>query len=342
MAEQAAGRQSIQFQNPVSVISGASVVGKKEGEGPLRDAFDLVGDDPMFGTDSWEEAESTLQKETAGLAIAKAGLQKWQIRMIFAGDLLAQSVASSFGIADFQIPVYGLYGACSTMGEALSLGAMAVAGGYAQYVLSITSSHFGSAEKEFRFPLSYGNQRPLSATWTVTGSGACVLGREDGSAQITGLTTGKIVDYGLKDSQNMGACMAPAACDTIYQNFMDFNRMPEYYDRIITGDLGEVGQRILWDLLLEKGYDIRKQHMDCGLEIYDREAQDTQAGGSGCGCAATVFASYVLPRIEAGEWKRVLFVPTGALLSKVSFNEGKSVPGIAQGVIVESARKGGK
>ncbi len=340
MAQQVIGQQSIQFQTPVSILSGASIVGKKEGEGPLGDVFDMVGDDPMFGTNSWEEAESTLQKETAALAIAKAGLEKWQIRMIYAGDLLAQSVASSFGIADFQIPVYGLYGACSTMGEALSLGAMAVAGGYAEHVLSVTSSHFGSAEKEFRFPLSYGNQRPLSATWTVTGSGACVLGESGGNAQIVGLTTGKIVDYGLKDSQNMGACMAPAACDTIYQNFMDFNRMPEDYDRIVTGDLGKVGQRILWDLLMEKGYDIRKQHMDCGLEIYDGKTQDTHSGGSGCGCAASVFASYILPKVEKGEWKRVLFVPTGALLSKVSFNEGKSVPGIAHGVVLESIEKG--
>ena len=340
MAQQVIGQQSIQFQTPVSILSGASVVGKKEGEGPLGDVFDMVGDDPMFGTNSWEEAESTLQKETAALAIAKAGLEKWQIRMIYAGDLLAQSVASSFGIADFQIPVYGLYGACSTMGEALSLGSMAVAGGYAEYVLSVTSSHFGSAEKEFRFPLSYGNQRPLSATWTVTGSGACVLGETGGKAQITGLTTGKIIDYGLKDSQNMGACMAPAACDTIYQNFMDFNRMPEDYDRIVTGDLGEVGQKILWDLLLEKGYDIRKQHMDCGLEIYDGKTQDTHSGGSGCGCAASVFASYILPKVESGEWKRILFVPTGALLSKVSFNEGKTVPGIAHGVVLESVEKG--
>ncbi len=342
MTEQTIGRQSIQFQNAVSILSGAAIVGKKEGEGPLGDAFDMIGDDPMFGTNSWEEAESTLQKEAVGLAIAKAGLQKWQIRMIYAGDLLAQSVASSFGIADLQIPVYGLYGACSTMGEALSLGSMAVAGGYAQYVLSVTSSHFGSAEKEFRFPLGYGNQRPLSATWTVTGSGACVLGREGGKAHIAGLTTGKIVDYGLKDSQNMGACMAPAACDTIYQNFMDFNRMPEDYDKIITGDLGQVGQKILWDLLMEKGYDIRGQHMDCGIEIFDPETQDTHSGGSGCGCAASVFAAYILPKIEAGEWKRILFVPTGALMSKVSFNEGQNVPGIAHAVIVENAEKGGE
>lgn len=342
MDVQTVGRQSIQFKEPVSIMSGAAIVGKKEGEGPLGGLFDMIGEDPMFGTDSWEEAESTLQKETAGLAIAKAGLKDWQIRMIYAGDLLAQSVASSFGIADLQIPVYGLYGACSTMGEALSLGSMAVAGGYGEYVLAITSSHFGSAEKEFRFPLAYGNQRPLSATWTVTGSGACVLGRQGGKARITGLTTGKIIDYGVKDPLNMGACMAPAACDTIYQNFMDHNRMPEDYDKIVTGDLGKVGQQILWDLLAEKGYDIRKQHMDCGLKIYDGKTQDTHSGGSGCGCAAAVFASYILPKIGSGEWRRVLFVPTGALLSKVSFNEGQNIPGIAHAVVVESAGKGGE
>ena len=340
MSGQTIGQQSIQFREPVFIISGASIVGKKEGEAPLGDAFDLVGEDPMFGTDSWEEAESTLQKETAGLAIAKAGLKNWQIRTIYAGDLLAQSVASSFGIADLGIPVYGLYGACSTMGEALSLGSMAVAAGYGEYVLAVTSSHFGSAEKEFRFPLSYGNQRPLSATWTVTGSGACVLGRQGGRARIMGVTTGKIIDYGLKDPQNMGACMAPAACDTIYQNFMDFDRMPEDYDKIVTGDLGKVGQQILWDLLAKKGYDIRKQHMDCGLKIYDGKTQDTHSGGSGCGCAATVFVSYILPKIESGEWERVLFVPTGALMSKVSFNEGQSVPGVAHAVVVETAGKG--
>ena len=269
------------------------------------------------------------------MAIGKAELENWQIHTIYVGDLLAQTIASSFGIIGFDTPVSGLYGACATMGEALSLSSMSVAAGYGDYVVAVTSSHFGSAEKEFRFPLGYGNQRPLSATWTVTGSGACVLGTKGGKARITGITTGKIIDFGLKDSLNMGACMAPAACDTIYQNMMDFNRMPEDYDRIITGDLGEVGQHILFDMMKEKGFDIEKQHMDCGIEIYDKESQDTHAGGSGCGCSAVTFASYILPKIEKGEWKRVLFVPTGALLSKVSYNEGKSVPGIAQAVVVE-------
>ena len=334
--KQTIGKQSIQFEHAVHILSGASIVGKKEGDGPLGKCFDVIGgEDGMFGCQSWEEAESVLQKEAVSMAIGKAELETWQIRTIYVGDLLAQTIASSFGIIGFDTPVYGLYGACATMGEALSLSSMSVAAGYGDYVVAVTSSHFGSAEKEFRFPLGYGNQRPLSATWTVTGSGACVLGTKGGKARITGITTGKIIDFGLKDSLNMGACMAPAACDTIYQNMMDFNRMPEDYDRIITGDLGEVGQHILFDMMKEKGFDIEKQHMDCGIEIYDKESQDTHAGGSGCGCSAVTFASYILPKIEKGEWKRVLFVPTGALLSKVSYNEGKSVPGIAQAVVVE-------
>ena len=255
--------------------------------------------------------------------------------MIFAGDLLAQSIASSFGLVDLNCPLYGLFGACSTMGEALSLGAMAVAGGYGDRVLAVTSSHFGTAEKEFRFPLAYGNQRPPSASWTVTGSGACVLEKTKSRVKITGATTGKIIDYGLKDNQNMGACMAPAACDTIAQNLVDFNREPADYDRIVTGDLGVVGREILLELLKKKGYDISEQHSDCGMLIFDPAKQDTGAGGSGCGCAASVLAEYLLPKLENGEWKRILFVPTGALMSKVSFQEGSSVPGIAQAVVIE-------
>ena len=246
------GKQSICFEQPAYVLSSASVVGKKEGEGPLKDCFDKIHEDPALGEENWETAESAMQKEALELAVQKAGLQNSQLRLIFSGDLQAQSVASSFGLQGFERPVYQLYGACSTMGEALGLAAMAVSGGYADYTAAVTSSHFGTAEKEFRFPLEYGNQRPLSATWTVTGSGACVLGKEGGKVAITGITSGKIVDYGFKDSLNMGACMAPAACDTIYQNLQDFGREPGDYDRIITGDLGQVGQKILFDLLKEK------------------------------------------------------------------------------------------
>lgn len=337
------GKNSISFTEEVYIQSTASIVGPKEGEGPLGTVFDRVEQDALLGTGCWEEAESRLQTEAAKLAIEKAGLTKEDIRFIFAGDLLAQGIASSFGLAELSRPLYGLYGACSTMGEALSLGAMSIAGGYADYVLSLTSSHFGSAEKEFRFPLGYGTQRPLSASWTVTGSGACVLGKKPGSVRITGLTAGEIVDYGLKDSQNMGACMAPAACSTICRNFMDFQRKPEDYDRIFTGDLGKVGKEILLELLQQKGYEISEQHRDCGLLIFDGGTQNTHAGGSGCGCCASVFSAYIYPRIAAGEWKRILFVPTGALLSKVSFNEGKTVPGIAQAVVMEYVEsEGGK
>ena len=333
------GLQSLAFEKPVYILSAASVVGHLEGEGPLGKCFDYVEEDPMMGVNSWEEAESQLQLKAAKASLEKAGKKPEQVRMFFAGDLLAQSIASSFGIVELERPLYGLFGACSTMGEALSLGAMAVAASYADCVLAMTSSHFGSAEKEFRFPLAYGNQRPPYASWTVTGSAACVLGTEKTGAKIAGITSGKIVDYGLKDSNNMGACMAPAACDTISRHLMDFNRQPEEYDKIITGDLGSVGKEILLELLQQKGYDISKQHMDCGMEIYDEKSQDTGAGGSGCGCAAAVFASFVLPKIEDGTWKRVLFVPTGALMSKVSFYEGQSVPGIAQGVVAEHTGK---
>lgn len=342
MEKQFLGKQSISFREPVYIQGFASVVGKKEGEGPLGAYFDRVEEDDKFGKKTWEEAESALQQETARMAIIKAGLQPEDVRMIFAGDLLAQSIASSFGIEELDRPLYGLFGACSTMGEALSLGAMMVAGGYGEQILAVTSSHFATAEKEFRFPMGYGNQRPLSASWTVTGSGACVVGTKKQRIKITGVTTGKITDYGLKDSQNMGACMAPAACSTIFQHLVDFGRKIRDYDKIITGDLGYVGQQILLDMMEQQGYALGELHEDCGIWIYDKETQDTHSGGSGCGCSASVLAGYILPKIASGEWKRVLFVPTGALMSKVSFYEGNSVPGIAQAVVLEHEEEEGR
>lgn len=334
--KQYVGKQSIQFERAPHIIGSASVVGKKEGEGPFGRKFDLICDDDKFGEENWEKSESTMQREALQLAFANAKLQPYQIRCLFGGDLLGQLIATSFGVENYNIPLFGLYGACSTCGESLSLAAMTIAGGFADYTAAVTSSHFASAEKQFRFPLGYGNQRPLSATWTVTGSGAFVLAEKGGRVQISGFTTGKVVDFGVKDSMNMGACMAPAACDTIYQNLMDFERQASDYDAIITGDLGYVGQKILIDLLKEKGFDISAQHQDCGIEIYDRETQDTHSGGSGCGCSAVMLSAYILPRLEKGVWKRVLFVPTGALLSTVSFNEGQSVPGIAHAVVLET------
>ena len=345
------GKQSLCFTEAPFIISTANIVGKKEGEGPLAGHFDVIGEDDKFGQNTWEEAESTLQKEAFTMAVGRAGLKKEDIRYLFAGDLLGQTMATSFGVLDFQVPLFGLYGACSTCGESLSLGAMCVAAGYADHVVTMTSSHFASAEKQFRFPLEYANQRPKSATWTVTGSGACVLGdkpplsgdfpnasplrHENGCAVITAVTTGTVIDFGFRDSLNMGGCMAPAASDTISRHLTDFRRQPSYYDAIITGDLGRVGQRILFDLLGEKDISISSRHYDCGLLIFDNDAQDTHSGGSGCGCAAAVLAAFILPRIVSGQWKKVLFVPTGAMLSKVSFNEGESVPGIAHGIVIE-------
>lgn len=329
------GSQSIRFGTPPYLISSGSVAGSKESEGPLGKLFDMVNQDDLFGAKTWEEAESNMQKEACVLALGKAHMKPEDVRFLFGGDLLRQGIATSLGIEALQIPMFGLFGACSTSGEALALAAMSVAAGYGDCMLAVTSSHFGSAEKEFRFPLGYASQRPLSAHWTVTGSGAFLVGTKNSHVQISGVTIGKIVDYGLKDSQNMGACMAPAAMDTIVSNLQDFNHTIEDYDRIVTGDLGYVGQSILFDLMLEKGYDIRTKHLDCGMTIFDQKRQDTHAGGSGCGCAAVTLSAYILPKIRKGEWKRVLFVPTGALMSTVSFNEGASVPGIAHGIVLE-------
>ena len=349
--EQGSGR----LQTPVYILQSGSVVGTKEGQGPLGELFDSVGKDDLFGEADWEEAESALQKKAVELALAKANVEEKEIDVLYSGDLLGQGIASSFGIADYHIPYMGLYGACSTCGEALILGCEAIESGLANRAVCVTSSHFASAEKEFRFPLDYGNQRPLSATWTVTGSAAFVLGNERAAeqykkdltsvvsggyrrprAKITGFTVGKIVDFGLKDSMNMGPCMAPAAADTILRHFADFDTSPAKYDAILTGDLGKVGRQVLIDLCLEKGYDISANHNDCGMLLFDCEKQDVHSGGSGCGCSAVTLAAYVLKQLEEGKWKKVLFVPTGALLSKVSFNEGRSVPGVAHAVVLET------
>lgn len=361
------GKQSITFEKPPWIISSGCVAGTKEAEGPIGHEIDLVGEDDNFGCDIWEEAESTLQKEALTIALGKARLKAEELRYLFAGDLLGQSMATSFGLQQFDLPLFGLYGACSTAGESLALAAMTVSAGYANLAGAVTSSHFASAEKQFRFPLEYANQRPLCTTWTVTGAGAFVLGRDryktenrcksglekeectktQGVQQkeckgeaccdvcITGITPGKIVDYGVRDSMNMGAAMAPAAAACIAAHLGDFSRSPSYYDKIITGDLGAVGREILIELLQQKNIDIGSCHTDCGLEIFDNERQGTGSGGSGCGCAAVTMSAHFLPMMRRGELKRVLFVPTGALLSKISFNEGENVPGIAHAVVLE-------
>ena len=333
------GQRSIALEHPPCILSSGCVAGQKEAEGPLGSYFDWIENDPMCGGKSWEEAESLLQQKAATLALEKAGLSPTDIRYLVAGDLLGQLIATSFGVESLNIPMFGIYGACSTMGEAMSIGAILVDGGYADKVISLTSSHFAGAEKQFRFPLSYGNQRPLSATWTVTGSGAVVMGEVPAGKKnwigVCKITTGKVTDFGIKDSMNMGACMAPAAFDVIYNHLSDFGLQANYYDKIITGDLGMVGKEILLDMMKEKGLDISEQYMDCGIEIYDSTMQDTHSGGSGCGCSAITLAGYILQKMKRKDWKRVLFVPTGALLSTVSFNEGNTVPSIAHGVALE-------
>lgn len=343
------GSSAMIFDRPPVIFESACTAGKKESEGPLGTMFDQVWSDDHLGMKTWEEAESRLQEEAVKLLFEKAKLPVSEIDYFFAGDLLGQIIASSFGLENFRQPVFGLYGACSTIGEALILSSVCLEAGGAKKILAITSSHFASAERQFRFPLGYGNQRPLSATWTVTGSAAFIIACPDSHdsekikekmkhcPQITAAIPGRIVDMNVRDSMNMGACMAPAAADTIETYFRDTGDDPMSFDHIITGDLGYVGRDILLEIMQKKGFDIGRQHMDCGIEIFDRKKQDTHSGGSGCACSALVLSSMILPRLQSGEWKKVLFMPTGALLSQVSFNEGKGVPGIAHGVVIESA-----
>ena len=334
-------KRCIKLNAPVYVENSASVVGPKEGASYFAENFDLVCKDPFLEMDSWEAAESELQRKSLAILMDKSGLVEEEIDCIFSGDLLSQTTASSYGLLSFGIPNYGIYGACSNCGATLALGAVLLSGGYVDKVVAITSSHFGSAEKEFRFPLGYGAQRPLSATWTVTGCGAFLLttgkrSEHERKVCITHIVMGEIVDSGLKDAQNMGGCMAPAAALTIGSALKELPFSLEEYDQIITGDLGEVGAIALYDLLSLEGFDIVDKHSDCGLLIYDREKEDVHAGGSGCGCSATILAAYVLPKLRSGEWKRVLFAPTGALLSKLRSEEGMTIPAIAHGVVLES------
>ncbi len=329
------GKQSIQFDYAPYVISSGNVVGKKEKEGPLGTLFDAHSEDTLWGEKTWELAEGTMQQNACNITLKKAGEKAEEVRFLYGGDLLRQGIATSMGLEKLQIPLFGLFGACSTSGEALALAAMSVAAGYGERTMAVTSSHFATAEKEFRFPLGYASQRPCCSSWTVTGSAAFLIGNRKSHVKISGVTIGKIVDFGITDSQNMGACMAPAACDTIFRNLEDFLYSEEEYDKIVTGDLGEIGQSILYDLLEKKGKHIRERHLDCGMLIFDKEKQNTNAGGSGCGCAAVTLSAYILPKIESGVWKKVLFVPTGALMSTVSHNEGESVPGIAHGIVLE-------
>ncbi|MFA5575717.1 MAG: stage V sporulation protein AD [Tissierellaceae bacterium] len=329
------GMQSVKFQNPPSILSTYSIVGPKEGEGPLKDYFDLILEDDMWGQESFEKAESKIQEETIKSALSNGNLTNKDIDYLLAGDLLNQIITSSYTARQLNIPFYGLYGACSTMTESLSLGAMLIDGGFAQKVICATSSHFSSAERQFRFPLEYGSQRNFSSQWTVTGAGATILSAEGNGPYITYATTGKIVDMGIRDATNMGAAMAPAAMDTLINHFNDTGFSPQDYDLIVSGDLGSIGKSIVIDLMQEKGYALSDNFTDCGYEIFDSKEQDTHAGGSGCACAATVFNGYIYKEIMKGSFNRVLLVATGALHSTTINQQGESIPSIAHAVTID-------
>ena len=313
------------------VISFASAVGKKEGQGPLAKEFDEIYEDTTMGEDSWEKAESLYLKSAIGKALSKSGLNKSDIDVICSGDLLNQCIGSSFGIRDFQLPFCGVYGACSTMALSLCMTTLMLETGSFSNCIAATSSHFCSAEKQFRKPLEYGGQRPPSAQWTVTGSGAVVLGKDGGrGVYIDKIHLGTIQDLGILDSNNMGAAMAPAAKKTIADFLSDTGTKPSDYDAIFTGDLGSVGSELLCELMLkEEGIDLFGVHKDCGLMIFDRETQDVHAGGSGCGCSGSVLCSHILSGLHKGKYKNILFVATGALMSTVSSLQGQTIPGIA-------------
>ncbi|MCX8129266.1 MAG: stage V sporulation protein AD [Clostridia bacterium] len=335
MSNKRNGKQTVKLQNPPSIAAAASIVGPKEGQGPLRKFFDNIIDDEMWGEKSWEKAESKLMRETFSKLVTKSGKLMNDIDYIIAGDLLNQCIAANYGLRESNIPFFGIYGACSTMAESISLGSMLIDGGFADNIACMTSSHFCSAEKQFRFPLELGGQRPPTAQWTVTGSGGVLLTSQGTGPFITCVTTGKIVDMGIKDANNMGAAMAPAAVDTILAHFQDTGLEPQFYDLIITGDLGMVGRCICEGLLKENGFDISGRYNDCGLMIYDREKQDAHAGGSGCGCSATVFAGFIYNEITKGNLNNVLFVATGALMSPTSTQQGESIPSVAHAVSIQ-------
>ena len=329
------GRQTVKLTDPPKIIATYSIVGPKEGEGPLKDYFDEILNDDTCGEDSYEKAESQMMHKAIESAMKRANLKAEDIDYLFAGDLLNQITSSSFAARQLSIPYYGLYGACSTMAESLSIASLIMDGGYANNVIASTSSHFSSAERQFRFPLEYGSQRAATAQWTVTGSGAMVLGKEGNYPQVTYVTTGVVKDYGIKDPNNMGAAMAPAAVDTIYCHFKDTGRSPKDYDVIATGDLGLVGKEITIKLMKELGYDLSRNYVDCGEIIFNNQEQNTDSGGSGCGCSAVVSSGYFYKKLMDREIKSLLLISTGALMSTTSSLQGESIPGIAHAVAIE-------
>ena len=332
------GNRTVKLANPPSVLSFANIGGKFESQGPLREYFDELEQDSFFGAKTWEKAESAMQKRVLRRALERANLEPEQLDYILAGDLLNQCIGSSFSLREFGIPFFGLYGACSTMGESLSLAALLIDGGFADKAAALTSSHFCTAERQYRMPVPYGNQRTPTAQWTATASGCCILGSDGPGPYITHVTCGKIVDKGIADPNNMGAAMAPAAYDTLSAFFQDTQTGPRDYDLILTGDLGELGHSIVLDFFRRDGLDLSQNYQDCGMLLYDRRNQDMHAGASGCGCSASVLCGYLLTRMREGVWKRILFAPTGALLSPTSSFQGESIPGICHAVCISAEK----
>ena len=331
------GSQTVTLACPPSFAGHANVVGKKEGEGHLASSFDYIGTDDTFGESTWEKSESAMQKQALALALNKAGQPASNIDWLFAGDLLNQCIGSSFAARGQEIPFFGLYGACSTMGEGLALASMTLDGGFGEWAGVVVSSHFCTAERQYRTPLEYGGQRTPTAQWTTTAAGAAILAREGPGPYITHVTVGKIVDKGITDTNNMGAAMAPAAYDTISTHLKDTGRAPSYYDLIVTGDLGNLGSELLLELLRQDGLEL-SNHTDCGMLIFDPQSQDVHCGGSGCGCAASVLTGYLLNGMREGKWNNILFCPTGALHSPTSAFQGESVPGICHAIAISTQR----
>lgn len=330
------GRQTVKIED-VRIASEASIVGEKEGEGPLGGYFDIVLSDSEWNEKTWEKTESKMQREAIRLATTKAQKKIDEIDRVFSGDLLNQCIGAGFGLRELGIPFYGLYGACSTMIEGISIASMLTEGGFVKTAAAAASSHFCTAERQYRTPLEYGGQRTPNSQWTVTGAASVITekGAVKGDIAVSSLTAGKIVDMGIKDTNNMGGAMAPAAYDTIKAHLSESKTDPAEYDAIVTGDLGTVGSEILVDLLLKDGIDISKSYKDCGCIIFSKEEQDVHAGGSGCGCIASVLCGYFFNKMRRGELKKILAVGTGALLSPTSSLQGESVPGIAHAVAFE-------
>ena len=328
------GRQSFALPEPPAITHWASVAGKKESEGPLAHTFDIKSQDAYFGQKTWEQGEKQMQKLALGKLAEKARMNLSEFDLVFSGDLLNQCIGSSFTLRNLGIPHLGLYGACSTMAESLLLASMAVGGGFADNAVAMTSSHFASSERQYRFPLGYGGQRTPTAQWTVTGSGAALVQPKGKGPRITGCTVGTVTDLGIKDANNMGAAMAPAAYATIKAHFADMKAAPEDFDLIVTGDLGQLGKEMLLELAKRDGVRLGGKLTDCGTLIFDNTKQDVHAGGSGCGCSAITLCGYLLGQLNAGKLKKILFCGTGALLSPTSTQQGLPIPGVCHAVCI--------